>query len=157
MNMLSLARLVVVGTLCLFSYVSSADDPGCDLSNCLEYDWPKSPFPQHDDKATREALLILFAASNVEVPETSTCWDYYVEIKNGKKTIKEKPMIKDILATRMTGLHNGKIAIDGKCESGFCLISIFRDAGETPSSIRIRFGVQDGKLNPAKLGCVTAP
>jgi hypothetical protein len=139
--------LLLVGTLFLSPYVSADDDE-------WKYGWAGKPeIP--DEDGTLKALAILFDATHVTIPETSSCWSHYLD------DINKKPKIKDMLAMRMTTLFKGQIVIEGKCESGFCLVGIWQDGGEEypdlASTTQIKFGVKNGKLNPAKLACHFSP
>jgi hypothetical protein len=144
MNILS--RLLLVGTLCLSSYVSADDEE-------WKYGWPGKPDSDSTDgNETIKALAILFAASNVVIPDSSSCTSLYDP---------GRPKIKDFLAMRMTGLFKGQVLIEGKCEAGFCLVGVWEDATmygfENLSSTQIKFGVKNGKLNPEKLACHFSP
>lgn len=130
-QLFKVTKLVFIGAVCLFSYISSAAEPSAD------------PI------ATRKTLAVLFASSNASIPKGSTCWGDYGQTG--------QPKIKDMLAMQLAYMYVGENLIEGKCADGLCSITIKHSSGEDVSFAQIKFCIRKGRVNTATLHCIITP
>jgi hypothetical protein len=124
--------------------------PACGFGLCCALSCAASlPVQASDPVAATRAIRALLAVANAEIPKNSSCHAFSGQ--RGPFTVK------DMLATELANLTDGKNTIVAGCVQNKCEVEIAHEHGESVARAVLRFTVRNDKAVVSTLLCAITP